>query len=191
MSDKNKNSPVLGWLISIDILLVGFCSLCFNILNKDAVFGESTIYVQAFMPILLDLLATASIVVFICKFKNLAEKFRYLICLILIVILSVCFSFIGMDYQKDIADKPQTISSCYYFYNNNKLVIYDGSNGDEIYLTVNDNEQKTQLIQNKSIVNEYKQLRVSNHIIVYGMEKIITVEYYPNTKIVKNVEFTE
>lgn len=188
MSEEiKKNTPALSWIISIGILLMGLNSICFNTLFTYPVFN---LYIQAFAPILLDLVALSAILVFIFTFNKLASKRRYLICVILMIVMSVLWNIVGADYLKDIVVEPKTISSEFYSCNKNFVIYYDETNGDEIILKVND-EQKSEIIQNESNINKSKKLQISDNITIYGMEKAITIEYYPNTKIVKDIKFSE
>ena len=187
MNEDKKISNALSWLITINILLIGLCSLCFNWLDECLIFNEYTIYVQAIMPILTALVTIFAIVIFICKYKKLAEKKRYWICIILMTIMSVLWNMVGADYLKDIFSEPQTVSSDYYTFNNN-LIIYNESDGSSLVLKIND-EQYELLSQSESVVDKNKILMISEHIAVYGKDKTILVDYYPNTEIVKKIDF--
>jgi hypothetical protein len=184
---KNKISSIFKWLISVSILLNGLCSLCFNALNRHPVFNEYTIYIQAIMPILLELVTISAIVVFICKYKKLAKKLQCWIFIILIVISSILWNIADADYLKDIFTEPKTISSDFYEYNKN-LIIYNEDDGSPVVLKIYDDKQST-LVRQGLIVDKNKLLKISEHISVYGMEKTILVTYYPNTKITKDIKF--
>lgn len=184
---KNITNNLLSLMFSISILLNGLCFLCFTWLARYPVFNEYTIYVQALMPILMNLFVLSVIVVFICKYKKLTEKCRNWICIILITLLSILWTVASIGYLKDIFVEPLTISSDYYYYNKN-LIIYNETDGSDIVLKIND-KKHSELLKNELKVDKTKKLKVSEHLSVCGMEKTIFVEYYPNTFIVKNIEF--
>ena len=152
MNEDKKISNALSWLITINMLLIGLCSLCFNWLDERLI-----LYVQAIMPILTALVTISAIVIFICKYKNLAEKKRYWICIILMTIMSALWNMVGADYLKDIFSEPQTVSSDYYTFNKN-LIIYNESDGSSLVLKIND-EQSELLLQNELVVDKSRRWR--------------------------------
>ncbi len=183
MNENKLNQYLYIWL------LIGSILLSYNTLVKYPVFGEYTIYVLGFTPMVFDISVIFAIIFFVCNYKKFSHKIRLVIGLILISIMCILSTWAGIGFFKDAISKPQVISSEYYIFNRN-LVIYAEDSGEEIILRMSD-EQYHLLKENEASVDRSKCLEISDNISIYAHDKAIIVEYYSNSEIIKKIQFAK
>lgn len=129
----------------------------------------------------LTLAGAAAVVI---NFKKLTKKARSAVCAVLLLALCGLEVDLSLDMLSDLKEGVVTVSTDYYF-PGKKLLIYNAD--DTLQLSLSD-KQKELIEELSPTVDKSRKLKVSDNLSVYSFTPGITVEYYPNTKMVKSVK---
>ena len=196
MDEEKKNTDVnettqkpdrsviaLALIQSIFVIFNGAFVL---LLNSRGWLGHYVIYVQCTVIAVLLILAIVYIISVICSFGKLNKKGAYIAVAALMAAMCVLYCISAGTYIKDISEGTKTITTYYYFEGgNNSLKLYaEKDERVQVYMTAD----QAKFVKAAAMgMDDEKWLELGDYVTMNGHNNSLTVEYYPNTQVVKSI----
>ena len=183
----DKSAAALSIISSVFVLFNGAFVL---LLNSRGRFGHYAIYAQCVVIAVLLVLVPTYIITLICSYRKLAKKGAYIAGAAVMAAMCVLYCISSDAYIKDISGGTKTITTYYYFEGGaGSLNLYADKDGQaHVYMTA---EQAEFVKAAAKGLAEEKWLELGDAVKMNGHKNSLTVEYYPNTNVVRSITSAE
>lgn len=187
-SKETGKINVLELPMSFLIFFIGIYLLLTNI----KYYGAEILYIFAGCYILTLISAVRVTSVFVKLLKQRAVKKYHVFYVIIMLVIVAAWSIVVSFYAKDIFGGTKTITTEYYYPTEKTIHIFDEfdeTEGGTLWLHCS--KKNSAPVLEKYSYDDSEKMKISDYMSAYKCSPKIRIEYYPNTKIIKEIKVIE
>lgn len=172
--------------------LMSFIGIYLLLTNIIKYYGAEILYIFAGCYILTLISAVWVTSVFVKLLKQRAVKKYHVFYIIIMLVIVAAWSIVMSFYAKDIFGGTKTVTTEYYHPTEKTIHIFDEFDETEGgTLRLHCSKKKSAPVLEKYSFDDSEKMKISDYMSAYKCSPKIEIKYYPNSKIIKEINILE